>query len=65
MYERDHVHAKALSTKNGILFGQYRSLGNYFTEIINENKQKYYNEINSSPRAPEKNVVGNQKAGFK
>ena len=47
MYKRDHVHAKAVRTKNDILFDQYRSLRNYVTKIIKENKQKYYNEINS------------------
>ena len=47
MYKRDHVHAKAVMTKNDILFDQYRSLRNYVTKIIKENKQKYYSEINS------------------
>ena len=47
MYKRDHVHVKAVSTKNDILFDQYRSLRNYVTKIIKENKQQYYNEINS------------------
>ena len=47
MYKRDHVHAKAVRTKNDILFDQYRSLRNYVTKIIKENKQKYYDEINS------------------
>ena len=35
-------------------------------KIKKENKQKYYNEINSlSASDPEKNVFGSQKAGFK
>ena len=47
MYKRDHVHAKAVRTKSDILFDQYRSLRNQVTKVIKENKQKYYNEINS------------------
>ena len=47
MYRPDHVHAKAVRTKSDILFDQYRSLRNQVTKVIKENKQKYYNEINS------------------
>ena len=47
MFTCDHVHPKAVRTKNDILFVQYRSLRNYVTKIIKENTQKYYNEVNS------------------
>ena len=47
MYKRDHVYAKAVRTKSNILFDQYRSLRNQVTQVIKENKQKYYNEIHS------------------
>ena len=58
MYKRDHVHAKAVRTKNDILFGQYRSLRNYVAKIIKENKQKYYNEINSLRASDPKKKCG-------
>ena len=47
MYKRDHVHAKAVRTKSDTLFDHYRSLRNQITKVIKENKQKYYNEVNS------------------
>ena len=47
MYKRDHVYAKAVRTKSDILFEQYRSLRNQVTKVIKDNKQTYYNEINS------------------
>ena len=56
MYKRDHVHAKAVRTKNCKLFDQHRSLRNYVTKIIKENKQKYYNEINSLSASDPKKI---------
>ena len=47
MYERDHVHAKAMKTKDDSLYNHYRSLRNHVTKVIQENKSKYYKEINS------------------
>ena len=47
MYERDHVHAKAMKTKDDSLNNHYRSLRNHVTKVIQENKLKYYKEINS------------------
>ena len=38
---------KVYGQKGDILFDQYRSLRNQVTKVIKENKQKYYNEINS------------------
>ena len=47
MYDRDHVHAKAMKTKDDSLYNYYRSLRNHVTKVIQENKSKYYKEINS------------------
>ena len=47
MYERDHVHAKVMKTKDDRLYNHYRSLRNHVTKVIQENKSKYYKEINS------------------
>ena len=46
MYERDHVHAKAIKTKDNSLYNHYRSLRNHVTKVIQENKLKYYKDIN-------------------
>ena len=46
MYERDHVHVKAMKTNDSSLYNQYRSPRNHVTKVIQENKLKYYKEIN-------------------
>ena len=47
MYERDHVHAKAMKTIDDSLHNRYRSLQTHVTKVIQENKLQYFKEINS------------------
>ena len=41
VHERDHVHAKAMKTKDSSLYNHFRSLKNHATEVIKDNKLKY------------------------
>jgi hypothetical protein len=69
MYERDHIHKKAVSCKDDELWNQYKLLRNEVTSLIRNKKKEYYvDKLESSKTSKEmwnimNSIVPNKKNG--
>ena len=51
MYERDKIHERATRNGDPVLMVHYRKLRNNVTEMIKQNKKKYFQNVNNTSRS--------------